>query len=183
LGKAKSFFKSFLPPPPITDAINFFAQYGSSSPIKFVHLINADKGIDFRPYDLEVISPKNCGTNYFTMSSSGLVHVAPSSASEFIPLSDWMRQSTNFNMLRSIRFYKYYLHSKCFTIWKNNVRFKLYCNQRKKIQSKLFLAKHSFADPLLDLKKYLLDLQGVQLLDLGMKTFESQQVSKINPLN
>jgi hypothetical protein len=27
------------------------------------------------------------------------------------------------------RFYKYYLHTKAFTLWKNNVRFKLYCQQ------------------------------------------------------
>ena len=127
------------------DAINFFAQHGSSSPIKFVHLIKAESGINFRPYDLQVVKPKDCGTSYYTMSSAGLVHVAPNTASEFTPLAEWMRQSTNFNMLRSIRFYKYYLHTKAFNLWRNNVRYKLYCNQRKKIQSKLFLAKVSVA--------------------------------------
>ena len=124
-------------------AINFFAQHGSSSPIKFVHLIKSDTGITYRPYDLSVVPPLLCaaGTSYYTMSSAGLVHVAPNVASEFIPLAEWMRQSTNFNMLRAIRFYKYYLHTKAFMMWRNNVRYKLYCNQRKKISNNLFLAK------------------------------------------
>ncbi|GMH64114.1 hypothetical protein TrST_g1151 [Triparma strigata] len=155
------------------DAINFFAQHGSSSPIKFVHLVKAESGVNFRPYDLQVVRPKDVGTHYYTMSSAGLVHVAPNTASEFIPLAEWMRQSTNFNMLRSIRFYKYYLHTKAFNMWRDNVRYKLYCNQRAKIQGNLFLAKDSFCEPLLELKKHMLDLQSVSLLDLGMKTFES----------
>ena len=103
--------------------------------------MKADSGIIFRPYDLLVVKPKDVGTHYYTMSSAGLVHVAPNTASEFIPLAEWMRQSTNFNMLRSIRFYKYYLHTKIFNLWRDNVKFKLYCNQRAKIQGKLFLAK------------------------------------------
>jgi len=157
------------------DAINFFAQHGSSSPIKFVHLVKADSGINFRPYDLTIVKPADVGTEYYTMSSSGLVHVAPNTASEFTPLAEWMRQSTNFNMLRSIRFYKYYLHTKAFNLWRSSVRFKLYLQQRTKIQDSLFLAKESFCDPLLELKKQMIELQGVSLLDLeprqGKKNF------------
>ena len=81
-----------------------------------------------------------------------------------------MRQSTLFNMLRSIRFYKYYLHSKCFNLWRSNVRYKLYCQQRKKIAHGLFLAKESFCAPLLELKTHMLELQQVKLLDLSSKS-------------
>jgi hypothetical protein len=141
------------------DAINFFAQHGANSPIKFVHLIRAQTGINFRPYDLVVLNPRDCGADYFTMSNAGLVHVAPDEPSEFIPLSEWMRQGTMFNMLRSIRFYKHYLPAKCFQIWRDNVRFKLYCQQRRKISQSLFLAQDSFAAPLLDLRRHMLDMQ------------------------
>jgi hypothetical protein len=141
------------------DAINFFAQHGANSPIKFVHLIRAQTGIHFRPYDLVVLNPRDCGADYFTMSNAGLVHVAPGEPSEFIPLSEWMRQGTMFNMLRSIRFYKHYLPAKCFQIWRDNVRFKLYCQQRRKISQSLFLAQDSFAAPLLDLRRHMLDMQ------------------------
>ena len=149
---------------------SFFAQHGAQSPIKFVHLVGADMGLDFRPYDLVVVSQQDAGVDYYTMSAAGLVHVLPNEPSEFIPLAEWMRQSTLFNMLRSIRFYKYYLHSKCFNLWRNNVRYKLYCQQRKKISHGLFLAKESFCAPLLELKTHMLELQQVKLLDLSSKS-------------
>ena len=41
------------------DAINFFAQHGTTSAVKFVHLKQADTGIDFRPYDLSVVAPSD----------------------------------------------------------------------------------------------------------------------------
>ena len=51
------------------DAINFFAQYGANSPIKFVHLVRANNGHDFPPYDLVVVTPRECGGDYYLMSS------------------------------------------------------------------------------------------------------------------
>ncbi len=52
---------------------------------------------------------------YFTMSACGIVHVfASEQPSEFLPLSTWMQQSTFFNVLTSIRFFKHYLVAKIF---------------------------------------------------------------------
>jgi len=113
------------------------------------------------------------------MSAGGLVHVVPKQPSEFIPLSEWMRQSTLFSMLRSIRFYKLYLHTKCFNLWRCNVRYKLYCQQRKRLSHSLFIAKESFCTPLLELRERMLELGSVRLLDLGesrqLKVFECSQ--------
>ena len=89
-------------------------------------------GAQFRPYDLVVVAQQDAGSDYYTMSAAGLVHVKPNDPSEFIALSEWMRQSTLFNMLRSIRFYKYYLHSKCFNLWRSNVRYKLCVRDRSR---------------------------------------------------
>jgi len=54
-------------------AINFFAQYGSHTPIKFVHLVKAqdDNSVHYRPYDLTVVNPRDCGSDYYTMSAAG----------------------------------------------------------------------------------------------------------------
>jgi len=159
------------------DTINFFAKYGAQSPIKFVHLIPADTGLNFRPYDLVVVHQREVvsggtgevgrmpASGYYTMSAAGLVHVLPGQPSEFIPLNLWMRQSTLFNMCRSIRFYKYYLHTKCFVLWRSNVRYKLYCQQRHRLAHSLFLAKQTFCSPLLDLKGIMLEMQQVKLLE------------------
>eukprot|EP00752_Nemacystus_decipiens_P017827 g15983.t1 len=158
------------------DAINFFAQYGANSPIKFVHLVRTNKGHDFPPYDLVVVNPRECSGDYYLMSSAGLVHVCHGEPSEFTPLSEWMRQSTMFNMLQSIRFFKCYLHSKCFKLWRDNVRYKLFCQQRRKLSHRLFLAKESFAGPYVELRRHMIDMQDIALLDLdAMKTFERAQ--------
>lgn len=63
-----------------------------------------------------------------------------------------MRQSTIFNVMTSIKFFKYYLVYKVFRTWRNNVRYKLYCGQRRKLAAKLFLAKTTFCNPLLQVR-------------------------------
>jgi len=117
------------------DAINFFSsQSGSQSSIKFVHLMQVDAVPDaflqlgdgeqrpsstsFRPYDLlavrvpgATLARTRC--DYFTMSSEGLVHMEPGHPSEFIPLTQWMRDAACFNMLTSIPYFRNYLRNKC----------------------------------------------------------------------
>jgi dynein heavy chain len=156
------------------DAISFFARYGKQSPIKFVHLNRARSETIFRPYDLMVVDAQKRDTNYYTMSEHGLVHIQPASPSEFIPLAEWMRQSTLFNVLTSIRCFKNYLINKCFCAWFSNIRYKLYCQQRKKLKNNLFLGKQSFCTPLLKIKEHMMEVQDVTLLDLSSKSpFES----------
>ena len=145
------------------DVITFFARYGNTTPIKFVHCIRTqdmqvcfayfpclwfycvlywlscvwrheqarDALADvspqsisleaFRPYDLSVVSHKHQLIDYYTISASGVVHIQvcgshlhtssvvslsyslfnifivfqPDEPSEFISLSDWMRQVEN----------------------------------------------------------------------------------------
>lgn len=158
------------------DAISFFARNGAHSELKFVHLNRVQTKLKFRPYDLVVVAQDDVTPNeYFTMSSSGLVHVCTGSPSEFIPLAEWMRQSTLYNVLTSLRFFKYYLVNKMFMRWCANVRYKLYCRQRKRLSAKLFLAKESFCAPLLQVKKVVsTELMAVALLDVrAQKTYES----------
>ena len=80
------------------------------------------------------------------MSANGVVHVFSGDQklpSEFIQLSDWMQQSTFFNVLCSIRFFKHYLAAKIFRLWRANVRYKLYDQCRSRLCKKLFLSKVS----------------------------------------
>ena len=60
---------------------------------------------------------------------------------------------------------------------------KQFINQRKALQSKLFLAKKSFCKPLLELKQSFTDLQGIPLTDLSVKTFEPQQFKEYQKLS
>ena len=105
------------------EAANFFARNGNHTPVKFVYLNRARTGDLFRPYDLTVVSREQVDAEYFTMSACGVVHVFASGLpSEFVLLSTWMQQSTFFNVLTSIRFFKHYLAAKIFRLWRANVR-------------------------------------------------------------
>ena len=136
------------------EAANFFARNGNHTPVKFVYLNRARTGDEFRPYDLAVVSREQTDPEYFTMSACGVVHVFSAEQkhpSEFIQLSTWMQQSTYFNVLTSIRFFKHYLAAKIFRLWRANVRYKLYVAQRNKLVKRLFLGKPAFCSTLLEI--------------------------------
>lgn len=153
------------------DAINFFARYGSETPVKFVHLQQLNNSKVFSPYDLTVVNHLvDPNAEHYTMSSAGIVHVAPGEPSDCTPLSAWMRQGMMFKIIRNIPFYKFFLHRKMFTAWKENVRFLLFTKQRKKLTDRLFYARKSSSSSILSVKKCLLEIQNVQLLNLDLKT-------------
>ncbi len=165
------------------DAINFFARYGSETGVKFVHFKRVDDPKEFRPYDLERIEgPHSAQDEYFTMSNAGIVHICPGENAECTPLTAWMRQSMMFKILRNIGFYKYYLHRKIFTTWKENVRFLLFCKQRKAVASRLYMSRKTTSGAIMAIKKHLMAVQGVKLLYLDnsrgpmeMETFVETQ--------
>ena len=91
----------------------------SETSVKFVHFKSVDDPREFRPYDLERIDgdlPVN--EPYYTMSPAGIVHVVPGETCEVLPLSAWMRQGMLFRILRNIGFYKYFLHRRAFSAWR-----------------------------------------------------------------
>lgn len=47
----------------------------------------------------------------------------------------------------------------CFKLWRDNVRYKLFCQQRRKLSHRLFLAKDSFAGPYIELRRHMIDMQ------------------------
>lgn len=154
------------------DAINFFARYGSDTPVKFVDFIQANDPKEFKPYDLVAINLHDPHIEHFTISSSGIVHVCPGEPSECVSLSNWMRQGMMFRILRNIPFYRYFLHRKMFNAWKENVRFQLYQKQRKRVADRLFLTRKTSCNSILSIKRYLMDIQTVKLLQLEQKISE-----------
>jgi hypothetical protein len=152
------------------DAINFFARYGYETPVKFVHLIQENDEKIYRPYDLISAEIKDTTSEYFTMTPAGIVHICKGSPSECVPLSTWTKQGMHFNILRAIPFYKYFLHRRTFTIWRENVRFQQYTKQRRKVSDRLFFTRPSSIEPILSIKRQLLEVQNVHILHLELKT-------------
>lgn len=171
------------------DAINFFARYGSETPVKFVSLVQNPDPKVYSPYELTVTDLADIPPDgYYTMSSSGIVHICPGEPSECTPLSTFMRQGMIFKILRNIPFYKLYLHRKAFTMWKENVRYLLYTKQRKKLVDRSFFARKNTCQTIVNARKCLVKIQNVRLLNLDMKTStkevffdqQSNQVLKAN---
>ncbi len=157
------------------DAIAFFARMGNDTPMKFVYCNRAETRDEFRPYDLVIVNRKQVEPEMFTISTTGVVHVQPNSPSEFISLADWMHEATSFNILRSIRFFRDYLIAKMFRLWRSNVRYRLYVKQRKQLSRNLFLARPSFCDSLLEVKKLMFEMDQIKLTKIKPNVSDSTQ--------
>ncbi|EFC50386.1 predicted protein [Naegleria gruberi] len=152
------------------DAVAFFSKAGKSTAVKFVYLNRADSnGVDYRPYDLVVVSKSDTNPEYFTMSSTGVVHICPGQPTEYMSLSEWMKESTMFNVLRRIRFFKYYLVHKCFRLWYQNARYLKYSKKRMDLARNFFLAKKTFSSSVMKIHKLSHDLQYTPIMDLRDK--------------
>ena len=145
------------------DAIAYFSRLGSSSPVKFLYANRSSPSSSsssqsstsstFHPYDLTVVPRKQIDPReYFTISTHGIVQITGSDT-ECTSLSDWVHQSTTFDLLRAIRFFRHFLAAKLFRLWKANVRYRVFCHQRQRLSSGLFLARPSFCKALMDLKE------------------------------
>ena len=164
-------------------AISFFAKHGNNTPIKFLNCNRKPVPADqFRPYDLITIRDEKALDNeYFTVSAQGVVHVCPDKLrkylktdtvpTEFFSLSDWMQQSTMFNVLTSMKFFKHYLIGKIFNLWKGNVRFKMYNRTRQTLARNLIFSRPAFLNTFMDINKSLNEMQS-------LKTFMVPKLSK-----
>ena len=161
-------------------AISFFAKHGSNMPIKFLNC-NRRKvhRSEFRPYDL-VVAPyttdvKHLDNEYYTISAQGVVQVFQDKnrmlvskakkrgdlvPTEFLSLPDWMQQSTMFNVLTSMKFFKHYLIGKVFRLWKGNVRYRMFNRTRQDLSKNLIYVRPDFQHEFLEINKILFEMQS-----------------------
>lgn len=159
-------------------AISFFAKYGSNMPIKFLNCNRREVGpAEFRPYDLVTTpsqDPKELNLEYFTVSAQGVVQVFVDKdakkkirnskknhvPTEFLSLPEWMQQSTMFNVLTSMKFFKYYLVGKVFRLWKGNVRYRIYNRTRQDLAKTLIFARPDYLPEFIGINKTLYEMQS-----------------------
>ena len=78
------------------------------------------ESLEFRPYNLVVVRREDSNPEHYTMSAEGVVHITPGQPAEFTSLAQWMRESTLFNVLTRIRFFKNFLIGKAFREWRSS---------------------------------------------------------------
>ena len=146
----------------VEKAVEFFAMYGNTTPTKFIFLekVKHPEEWIFSPYELKVIDREKIGNDYFIVTLTGITHVysvtrgdhrdkIPEQATENYTPSEWTYQSTLFNILRRINYFKQYLPFKLFSMWRNFNRFKKFQSVRKTLSDKLFLAKPAFVEKMI----------------------------------
>jgi len=214
------------------DCIAFFARYGNTTGVKFLHCNRAAKTPeegegksavedDFRPYDLRKVGEREkVNSEYFTISAQGVVHICPVQPkkkavipgeegktedegtvilrrgggekgetllpTETYSLSEWMRESTLFNILRKIKFFKYYISGKAFTMWKGIVRYQKFKRVREQLSKELIYSKRAFAEGFVGIcshvhelqnsRTYLTARQNMSVYESGR--FKSQQAAR-----
>ena len=180
-------------------AVQFFAMYGNTTPTKFIFCEKVDHSAEhiFSPYDLRVVPREKIGKDYFIITPTGISHAYPvndpnrkdkgknpEQVAEFYTLSDWMYQSTLFNIMRRINYFKQYLPFKLFSMWRNFNRFKKFQSVRKELSEKLFLTKPAFVDKMIQANSQINKISKVSLQKIygetawvssGMSDFESTQ--------
>lgn len=130
-----------------------------------------------------IVDEKELRDEYFTVSAQGVVHICPEKGkkiskldavpTEFFSLSDWMQQSTMFNVLTSMKYFKHYLIGKVFSSWKGNVRFKMYNRTRQNLAQNLIYARPAFLGSFLDINKTLFEMASAKTFTVPKVTQKS----------
>ncbi|CUG93652.1 unnamed protein product [Bodo saltans] len=177
------FFQTFITPAaPVTAGANNSASEhkqqqqrahsapARTPPFKFVYCAKVDSGLSFRPYDLIVVARGQQPVNHYVVSPTAVVHVVPGSAeSDVVLITDWLKQSKQFDALRKITFFKHYLKKKIMKVWLQNISVAKFQQNRAKLGKRLFLSKSTFASSTLNLRKLAFDMRLVQKIDVNGK--------------
>ncbi|MCQ2815625.1 MAG: hypothetical protein MJ252_00015 [archaeon] len=148
------------------DAVQFFAVQGNSTPCKFFFCekVQHKEEWKFTPYDLVVIPKDKRKSDYFIITSSGINHVYEvhnntgklkniNQQAEYFTLRDWMYQSTQFNILRHIKYFNQYLPFKLFEMWRNYTAFKKFQATRETLSKSLFMTKPAFVEKAIEINQ------------------------------
>lgn len=133
------------------DVIEYYAVYGHNAKIKLFHAIRADSSGTGCPYELMIVPKEHISGNYFTISASGVVQMfGDNSPAEFTPIGDWVREHSVYNMMKQLRFFKTYMAQRMFRKWRAAARSQHFEKVKKKLESRLFLAKPEFCFAIMD---------------------------------
>ncbi|CAD7959782.1 unnamed protein product, partial [Amoebophrya sp. A120] len=84
-------------------------------------------------------------SEYFTISSTGVVHIAPNQPSEQISLANWLHQRLILSVCRPMKFFKNWRKYKMLQIWFRKAKYGKFVERRKLLQRNCFYLKPLFA--------------------------------------
>jgi len=149
------------------DAILYFAAQGHMARIKLFHAIRGNPSGSPGPYDLLVCSKESIAGEYFTISASGVVHMCEDGTpAEFIPIGQWVREHSVFNIMKQLPFFKNYIIQRMFRTWRSAARAQHFEKVRQKLESRLFYAKPKFCFAVMDIAHKVYLMKQTRLVEL-----------------
>eukprot|EP00201_Polytomella_parva_P019465 CAMPEP_0175041300 /NCGR_PEP_ID=MMETSP0052_2-20121109/1829_1 /TAXON_ID=51329 ORGANISM="Polytomella parva, Strain SAG 63-3" /NCGR_SAMPLE_ID=MMETSP0052_2 /ASSEMBLY_ACC=CAM_ASM_000194 /LENGTH=471 /DNA_ID=CAMNT_0016303781 /DNA_START=98 /DNA_END=1509 /DNA_ORIENTATION=- len=147
------------------DAIEYFAKYGHEAKVKLFHCVKTAPYKSGSPYDLTVVSKENIRGNYYTMTAAGVVHIYnDGSPAEFTPLGEWVRETSVYNMMRQLRFFRNFMPLRYMRTWRAGARKQHYENLKQKLESRLLYAKPDFCYTIMDIGAKAFAFRQTQML-------------------
>lgn len=98
------------------DVIEYYARYGHGARVKVFHCNRALPPGQGSPYELTIV-PRQCvDLEYYTITAAGVVHHPDGPGEpEYTPIGEWLREQSIYNLMRQMRFFKYYIHQRFFS--------------------------------------------------------------------
>ncbi|PNH03664.1 Dynein heavy chain 7, axonemal [Tetrabaena socialis] len=155
-----------------TDVIEYYARYGHDARIKMFHCVKSNPHGAGSPYDLTVLAkealpPPRPGNSYYTMSASGVVQIfADGSPAEYTPIGEWVRETSVYNMMKQLSFFRNYMSQRYLRIWRSSARSSHFDRLRAKMESRMLLAKPDFCFTIMDIGAKVFTMQQVDLAEL-----------------
>jgi len=157
------------------DAVAYFTRHGANTDVKLIHCVLAShisKSTEvLSPYDLLVIPEERIKreTEYFTITPSGVVHVMPGQLSECVSLSEWVHQCMMYRVLKSMAYFRLYVHRKAMLQWRQNARDASFCRKRARLARGCFWSRPLLMKPMFKVKALACEVGATSMLALPEK--------------
>ncbi|KAG2482389.1 hypothetical protein HYH03_018685 [Edaphochlamys debaryana] len=155
-----------------TDVIEYYARYGHDAKVKMFHCVKSNPHGAGSPYDLTVLAKEalphpRAGGSYYTMSASGVVQIfADGSPAEYTPIGEWVRETSVYNMMKQLSFFKNYMSQRYLRMWRSAARLSHFERLRAKMEGRMLLAKPEFCFTIMDIGSKVWNMQQVELAEL-----------------
>ncbi|KAM6940220.1 dynein heavy chain domain-containing protein 1 [Xenentodon cancila] len=124
-----------------------FALKRDSEDFGFYFLKEVD-GDTYRPYDLQVVDPKEAGSEHYIFSPLTVLHVTKTDSCEVVKLEEWYREYVLWTALQKIPFFRDFRLRKAFTWWLKNVHMITFQQKCKNLQHQLLIDVPQFRSAL-----------------------------------
>ena len=168
------------------DVIEYYAHYGHNAKVKIFFLNRAFPSTEGAFYDLVVVPKSQCHQEYFTITAAGVVHVPGDGTDpDMITVNDWLREQSIYNLMRQMRFFKYYFHQRFLSRWCNTTHRIRFNRVRQQFYARSFLAKPQMCDAIVFARQHINNMQTTSALALEedrtyqLDEFKSEQETHI----